>query len=105
MQNLLISLIIGLAAAIIDTLPMFIKKLDKMFILSAFFYWLLLGFIIPRVSIYSISWLNGIIVALIILIPMIFLIVKLDKEAIPIIIITSIVLGAGVGFTSGIFIK
>ena len=104
MKALLISLIIGLIAAAIDTVPMVLRKLDGMFILSAFFFWLVLGFLIPRTTITDIAWLNGILAALIVLVPTLFLVVKLDPQAIPVMIGTSVVLGAAVGFVSAYFI-
>jgi hypothetical protein len=105
MYNFIISLLIGLAAAAIDTAPMIIKKLDTTFILSAFFFWMLLGFLIPRANIVSISWLNGVLVAWFMLIPLLFLIMKFDKNSIPLVIITTTFLGAGVGFVSHVFLK
>jgi hypothetical protein len=99
------SLLIGLVAAVIDTAPMVIRKMDKYFILSAFFVWIILGIFIPRINIVSNSFLNGSIVAILFVLPMTFLIYKLDPKGLPMVIITTIVLGCGVGFFSKLFIK
>jgi hypothetical protein len=105
MRNIIISFVIGLAAAAVDITPMIIKKIDIAFIFSAFFFWVILGFLIPRADIIPISWLNGVIVAWLLLIPLLFLIYKYDKNSIPLIIITTIILGAGVGIVSNILLK
>ena len=105
MKGFLISLLIGFVAAVIDTAPMIIRKMDKFFIISAFFVWIILGIFIPRINFISNSFLNGIIVAVLFVLPMTFLIYKLDPKGLPAIIITTIVLGCGVGFFSKLFIK
>jgi len=105
MKQFLISLVIGLAAAVIDTAPMIIRKMDKLFIISAFFAWVILGIFIPRINFVSISFLNGIIVAVLFVLPMAFLIYKLDPKGLPPVIVTTIVLGCAVGFFSKMFVK
>ena len=104
MKSYLISLLIGLMAAVVDTVPMILRKMDKYFIISAFFVWVVLGIFIPRIHFVSISFLNGIIVAVLFVLPMEFLIYKLDPKGLPIVIVTTIVLGGVVGFFSKIFI-
>ncbi|WP_010253308.1 hypothetical protein [Treponema primitia] len=105
MKNYLISLVIGLIAAIIDTTPMIIRKMDTVFIISAFFVWIVLGLFIPKINFVSISFLNGIIVSILFVLPITFLIYKLDPSGLPIIIVTTILLGCAVGFFSKLFIK
>jgi hypothetical protein len=104
MKNYLISLLIGLAAAIIDTAPMIIRKMDKLFIVSAFFVWIVLGVFIPKINFVSIPFLNGIIVSVLFVLPMAFLIYKLDPKGLPVVIVTTIILGCAVGFLSKKFI-
>ena len=104
MNGLLISLLIGLIAGIIDIIPMIIKKLDRIAIISAFSAWVILGVFIPRIELVSISWLNGIIVAHLFVFPTLCLIYKEEKKSIIPIIITTTILGCGVGFFSKIFI-
>ena len=43
MKNILIALIIGLSAAIIDVVPMIIQRIDKSACISAFLQWIVLG--------------------------------------------------------------
>jgi hypothetical protein len=104
-KHFLLSLVIGLIAAVIDTAPMIIRKMDKFFIISAFFTWVILGIFIPKINFVSISFLNGIIIAILFVLPMAFLIYKLDPKGLPVIIVTTVVLGCAVGFFSKIFIK
>ncbi len=105
MRTFLISLGLGLAAAAIDVAPMIARKLDTAFIASAFFMWIALGIIIPVARLIPISWLNGICIALICVIPVICLVSKLDRQAIPVMLATTVVLGAGVGFFAKLLIK
>jgi hypothetical protein len=104
MKSYLISLLIGLIAAVIDIVPMIIRRMDRLFIISAFFVWIVLGVFIPKINFVSISFLNGIIVSVLFVLPMAFLIYKLDQKGLPIVIVTTIVLGCGVGFFSKMFI-
>ena len=46
----MVSLVIGLIAAVIDTAPMVIRKMDKFFIVSAFCVWVILGIFIPKIK-------------------------------------------------------
>jgi len=104
MSNYVISLLIGFIAAVIDIVPMIVRKMDKIFIISAFSVWVVLGLFIPKINFVAISFLNGIIVAVLFVLPMSFLIYKLDPKGLPAVIITTIVLGCGVGFFSGMFV-
>lgn len=104
MKSYLISLLIGLTAAVIDIVPMIIRRMDNFFIISAFFVWIVLGIFIPKINFVSISFLNGIIVSVLFVLPMAFLIYKLDPKGLPIVIVTTIILGCGVGFFSKMFI-
>ncbi len=100
MSDLLIALCIGLVAAVIDVTPMIIKNVNKSYTLSAFFFWLFLGVIIPQVEIFGLAWLDGIVVSFMVLMPLLPLVAKLDKKAIPIMFVMTALLGAGVGFVS-----
>jgi hypothetical protein len=105
MKNLLISILIGLIAAGIDIAPMIIRKMDKYFILSAFLVWIVLGIFIPKIHFVAYSFLNGAIVAILFVLPMSFLIYKLDPKGLPVVIIATLILGACVGFFSNLFVK
>ena len=104
MNSFLISLLIGLIAAVIDTAPMVIRKMDKYAVLSAFFTWIILGIFIPRINLVPIHFLNGIIVAILFVLPILVLIFKSVPKSVPIVVATTIVLGSGVGFFSKMFL-
>jgi hypothetical protein len=98
MSRLLISLIIGVAAGIIDIVPMFFQKLDKYSIISAFIQWVVVAFVVTHIQFGVEGWLKGLIVAVLMALPVVVLVVKTDaKSAVPILIM-SVVLGSLVGF-------
>jgi hypothetical protein len=105
MNNFLISVFIGLAAAIIDCVPMFVKKLDIMFILSAFTMWMIVGILSSNFQLVKYPTLNGASIAILMFIPLSFLIYRLDRNAIAQVIISTLILGCSVGFISGLLIK
>jgi hypothetical protein len=104
MNSLLISLVIGVIAGVIDIVPMIIQKLDKYAIISAFSAWVILGVFIPRIDLVPIPFLNGIIVALLFILPTLCLVFKEEKKGVIPIIIMTIILGAFIGVVSQIFL-
>ncbi len=105
MNNLIISILIGLVAALADIVPMLIKKLDKLFILSAFTMWLIIGIVNTFFRIVDNSILNGLIITSLFFIPLSFLIFRQDNSAFFQICITTVILGILIGFSSGTLIK
>jgi hypothetical protein len=97
MKTILIALIIGFIAAIIDVVPMIIQKIDKSACISAFVQWIVLGLIIPYVSWNMQPWLKGLIISELVTLPVMILVFAKDpKSVIPIFIFTA-VLGTLVG--------
>lgn len=105
MSNFLISLCIGLGAALLDTLPMMVKKLDRMFILSAFSMWVFVGIASSYWSLSSVPVINGLCAAFLFFIPLSFLIYRLDSRALLQVCLSTIFLGCLVGWASGFFLK
>lgn len=105
MKNILLALFIGSIAGIIDIVPMIFKKLDKYFIFSAFLFYLVLGVLNYKVNFVQYPWLNGLITGLLLFIPQLFLIAKVDKPALPIILLNTIILSSCVGLISGYLIR
>ena len=98
MRVFLIAILIGVGAGIIDIVPMILKKLDKYAIASAFIQWVILGLIIPYSHVLGLqSWLNGLVVAVLLSFPIVILVMKDDRKSVPIILIMSAVLGSLVG--------
>ena len=105
MNILVLSILIGLVAGIIDIIPMIIKKLDKRASISAFLQYLFLGIIIVNIDLpYIIWWLEGGLISLAFTLPIVLLVSKEDKKAVPIIMANSIILGTLIGI-AGHFLK
>ncbi len=104
MNQILIALAAGAVAGFLDCIPMIMKKLDPMFILSAFFMWLVSGIFIHKAAIFSSPWQNGICVAGMVFLPLLFLIVRMDKAALPQIIAATVFLGALIGLAEGLLL-
>lgn len=105
MKKLLVPLGIGIIAGIIDVIPMIIQGLDWYSNISAFIFWIVMGFIITHISLPVKNWLKGMIVALICAIP-IMIIVSMNGilTIIPILVMT-LILGSLVGYATGKYVK
>lgn len=104
MMSIILSLLIGIAAGIIDVIPMILQKLDKHATVSAFVHWVVLGVVITHVQIPGLDgWLKGLVLAILLTLPVLIIVSKADKKsAIPILAMT-VILGSLVGF-AGSFI-
>lgn len=97
MKSYLIPLLIGIVAGTIDILPMMIQQLDKYSIRSAFVFHLIMPLIIYHLGIAIPWWIKGGLVYLVCSIPILLLVSKDDKKSVPIIAVTSTVIGTIVG--------
>lgn len=104
MNNILIALLIGIIAGIIDITPMIIMKLEKTANISAFIHYFVLGLIIPFVDWGIPFWITGIIIALLTAIPIMIIVYPKDKKAIIPMVVFSLILGAGIGLAGAKFI-
>lgn len=104
MNNLLIAVIIGFAAGLIDVIPMIIQKLDKTSCISAFIHYLILGMIIPYVNWDLDPWFKGMIISLLMALPVMIIVYSKEKKAIIPMIIFALILGAGIGMAGAKFI-
>ena len=94
MDRLLLSVLIGLAAGVIDIIPMVLKKLDKRATASAFLQYLFLSIIIVNIDLpHIIWWLEGILISLAFSLPIVLIVSVNDKKSVPIIMINAAVLG------------
>lgn len=99
MKRISIGLLIGIAAGIIDVIPMFAMKLPWISNLSAFTMWVVIGFFISIIDLKINPIIKGILIAFLSVLPTAFLIGKDDpKSLIPVAVMT-VVLGSLVGFT------
>lgn len=104
MNDILIALIIGIIAGLIDVVPMIIMKLEKTANISAFVHYFALGLIIPFVDWGIPSWITGIIIALLSAIPIMIIVYPKDKKALIPMTVFSVILGAGIGLVGAKFI-
>jgi hypothetical protein len=105
MRTLLISMLIGVAAGVIDVLPMLIQKMDKRAILSAFLQYFFVSIIIVNIDLPCITWwLQGGIISLALASPILVIVSGVDRKAVPIIAAMSVVLGTFIGI-AGHYIK
>lgn len=100
MQKLLISLLIGIIAGIIDVIPMIIQKLDRYANMSAFIHWVDMGIIISYIQIPFSPWLKGLIIAELSVMPIVLIVAKEDKKGIIPILVMSAILGVLVGIST-----
>ena len=103
MSRLLISVLIGVIAGVIDVVPMLAQKLSKHACLSAFVHWILLGVLIAYVQLPMAAWTKGIVIAVLACLPVAILVSEKDQKSIIPILIMSVVLGAAVGFATAKF--
>ncbi|MCD7990537.1 MAG: hypothetical protein LUK37_01585 [Clostridia bacterium] len=103
MREMLLTLLIGVIAGIIDVLPMIKMKLDKYSVSSAFVHYIIAPFIIFNTELFGMAWwLKGGIISLLLAVPTMILVAKDDKKSVVPMIIMSIILGTLVG-VSGFF--
>ena len=94
MKTIIIGLILGIAAGIIDVIPMIIKKLTWDANISAFLMWVIVGFLIATTNLNMNPILKGILIAFLVLTPCAVLIGwKEPKSLIPIFVMTLILGG------------
>lgn len=105
MGKLLISLIIGIVAGIIDIIPMIFQKLDRYSIISAFIQWVIVVFVITHIEFGVEGWLKGLIVAVLMALPIIVLVMKTDTKSVIPILIMSVILGSLTGFAADRLIR
>ena len=100
-KKILMSLIIGVCAGIIDVIPGIIEGVDIRVTLAGFTFWVTTGFIVAHVSLPIKNWLKGVTVASLLAIPGTILISKVDPNSVVPMIILTIFLGALVGLLTG----
>ncbi|THB79212.1 MAG: hypothetical protein D6B25_02175 [Desulfobulbaceae bacterium] len=105
LKDLIIAIGLGIIAGTIDILPMILRGQPKNNCIAAFLHWLFLGLIIPFVDWPIGSVLKGTIIGLLASVPVIVMLYPREKNAAIPILLFSIVLGAGVGYTGGLFIS
>jgi hypothetical protein len=99
MKNIIITTIIGLIAGLIDILPMIKMKQDKSSIASAFIFYFFMPFIIYGSNLFGmVWWIEGAVLTIAMALPILLIVAKTEKKAVPPILIMAIVLGTLIGF-------
>lgn len=99
MKKIVAGLVLGLAAGIIDVIPMILQKLTWDANLSALAMWIIAGFFISTSELKINNILKGILISFLLLTPVAILIAWQEpKSLIPISIMT-LILGSLLGFT------
>ena len=105
MDTLLLSVIIGVVAGIIDIIPMIIQKLDKRASISAFLQYFFVSIIIVNIDLpHIIWWLQGGLISVAFALPVVVIVSAQDKKAVPIILSMAVVLGTLIGI-AGHYLK
>ncbi|MDL2222820.1 hypothetical protein LJB98_01820 [Bacteroidales bacterium OttesenSCG-928-M11] len=105
MDKLLLSIIIGIAAGVIDIIPMIIQKLEKRATISAFLQYFFVSIIIVNIDLSHIAWwLQGGLISFALSLPVVFIISKEDRKSVPIILTMAVILGTLIGI-AGHFLK
>lgn len=95
MSTLLIAITVGLIVGVVDIIPMIIQKLPKYSIIAAFLFFFFISIIIFHTNIYYIPWwLEGSIIAIAMMTPILIHIGVTDRKPLPIIALNTIILGA-----------
>lgn len=98
MNTLLLSLIVGLVAGAVDIAPMIIQKLAKHSIVAAFLFFFFISVIIFHSDIpYIPWWLQGGLISIAMMSPILIHVAATDKKPVPIITINTLVLGTIIG--------
>jgi len=98
MNTLLLSIIIGLVAGTVDAIPMIIQKLPRYSTVSAFIHFFFVSIVIVNITLPPVPWwLQGGLISLALMIPMLIHVGATDKKPLPIITINAIVIGTLVG--------
>ena len=98
MKELFLTLLIGVAAGVLDVLPMIKMGLDNYAKASAFAHYLIAPFIIFHTGLFGMAWwLKGGVLNLALAIPVIILAAKDDKKSVLPMAVASVVLGVAIG--------
>lgn len=98
MKKIQLGILLGIAAGIIDVIPMIFQKLTWDANLSAFSFWVVSGLLISTTNIKIKSVTKGIIISFIVLLPLAILIGWKEPFSLVPIFIMTLILGSGLGF-------
>ena len=97
-KKIKIGILFGIVAGIIDVIPMIIQGLTWDANLSAFFMWIIVGFLIATSNVKTNAILKGILISFLVLIPVAILIAWAEPLSLIPIFIMTLILGSLLGF-------
>jgi hypothetical protein len=97
MREFIWPLLIGIGFGMIDVIPMIKNKLNRFSVASAFVFHLIMPVILANLNLALWWWLKGGIVYAVCALPLVLLIAKDDKKSVPIVLVSSFVIGILVG--------
>ena len=100
-NNILIGLLLGMVMGVLDVIPMVMQGLTWDANLSAFFLWVVSGFMLATSTLNLQPILKGIVIAFLCLLPSVFIIGWSDPVSLIPIGIMTLILGALLGFSYG----
>ncbi len=106
MDKLTLSFLLGFIIAIVDIIPMMIKKLPKYSTITAFIHYFIATIVIVNIDLpYLPWWLEGGILGFALMLPMLIHVGHTDKKPIPIITMNAIVFGSVAEIASYFILK
>lgn len=104
MDKLYFSVLLGLVIGVVDVIPMIMQKLPRYSTVSAFVHYLVATIVIVNIDIPQLAWwLEGGVLGLALMLPMLIHVGHSDKKPLPIIAINAIVLGSVAEIVSHFF--
>lgn len=98
MNKIVLGILLGALAGVIDVIPMILQKLSWSANLSAFTLWVIAGVFIATSTIKLPSILKGILISFLILLPNLFIIGAINLTGLIPILIMTIILGGLLGY-------
>lgn len=95
-MEIVFTIFVGAVIGLIDALPMFLKKMDRASCWSAFLQYVVVTFVVFNTTLPQTGvnhWLVGPIVAVLMALPMVVMIGREEKKAVPIVLVNAVVLG------------
>jgi uncharacterized membrane protein len=96
-MKFILCFLMGVIAGTIDILPMLKMKIDRYSVMSAFVFHLTAPLILSVITFPVSGWIKGGSVYMLLALPVIILVAKSDKKSVPIMIVSSLVIGAAIG--------
>ena len=105
MNHLVLSLLIGAAAGVIDIIPMLAQRLPMRSIVSAFLQYFFVSIIIVNIDLFGIAWyLQGALISFALALPVMVIVARSDRRAVPPMAVMSVLVGTLVS-VAGHFLK